>query len=1339
MAPDTSACGEDDNGSDLYSVICQEPERVQSTVSGTVVKTIAVSGISGGNGKSVTAVNIASVLALAGKKTLLVDLASGSKPLRDQISADKGVHTIRDYLSGKIKTLNKAVASTPYSNLTFMQSGIEYYNFTDRTQRLKKNLVKKFSNLNTEFVVLDLGPVSDHVKLDYLLDADVSLLVLEPDRSIVKQTRSLALNLAARAVETEFRKTRKMKDRVARLRSDHPFGVDDAPLLDELGDGCEDDPALLRKIVSLRKGKALLHLLVNKAKTFDDLNFGPETKKTLENITGFPVHYAGFIPKDDALVKSAMDKIPVTMLHPQSPLAEAYRNVSKSVSGLEEITIHKNALLKLRERIEETKQAQIGHIESELMEYRAARRVRVEEEIESEKRELRVRVERELETLVRERELEIETKLVAERETRLDGIIEDVEKERKILMDQAEADAANYESARTSQIEKTLRRIERQKLDDLEKDIASLRDIESARINQELEELKAERQKRIDEELEQARSKMMAQLEQSMEEISERRRYELRTSASKEMENIREMVWQELEEDREKKINSIKEEISLFHETEKDMVRTEINELRSLLKSELKVEMDARRRMLMDDIYREVMLFSSHFDTENELHGRRIKSILKKKQDFEAQRIIDSMNKELDMTRQAKTRELVDTLAAEKKERIARHERELALLAKKAKARSYAALKRDMESKKIRITDALSKYAKKAKRKIELEYDGLKYEAQKQIINFKSGQIELAKMESRKLYETLCEQTRDQVEEEKRETLMALETEISAIRVEKLDALDKAISSEKRERIKSLDDEIGRRRAELNESMERELAEARSDWLDKTRLQVERYKARLVKKIKEELAVDRNQRVAHLETSIATEEKILRDQMTDRIIAEEEAARKRLIGQLELERREIQAELRAEMRPRMIHQEMEMRNQIEAQRRDEQARLTEEMGLMRRQSIDKNRLLESKEKERMLSALKARMDEEEQTRSALLEGRMEAKRQSALELIHEKLKKEKAQAIETLKNELNIKRSELISGVRRDTAIEKEKMAMEAREEIAKEREEKIREMVAKLSEEKAVRRAAIEREIETERIDLKRQLAIEIAEEKAIGFEKIKQENEKSEAAANKQMEQRREQLWERQKEWVEYETEQLRMELTEKMTMELQIERDRRRRKMEDSMSKEVKEIIIQAESESKFEKMRIEREYRSELERSRNAELQKMLAGVEAQVARKRDALDTELASAHAERIKRFDAEMEKEEKNRLDALSREIEVERRKKLDLLNLEMKTEEYKRRQELISEIMGKKAELEKSFHEEKQRYVKRLRERLLREAHISHESLEEEISRIEKNWRLN
>ncbi|VAX15174.1 hypothetical protein MNBD_NITROSPINAE03-1214 [hydrothermal vent metagenome] len=51
----------------------------------------------------------------------------------------------------------------------------------------------------------------------------------------------------------------------------------------------------------------------------------------------------------------------------------------------------------------------------------------------------------------------------------------------------------------------------------------------------------------------------------------------------------------------------------------------------------------------------------------------------------------------------------------------------------------------------------------------------------------------------------------------------------------------------------------------------------------------------------------------------------------------------------------------------------------------------------------------------------------------------------------------------------------------------------------------------------------------------------------------------------------------------------------------------------------------------------------------------------------------------------------------------------------------------------------MSKRADLEKSLKDEKDRYVARLREELTSSSYLNREFRDAEINRIEKDWRLN
>ncbi|VAX24723.1 hypothetical protein MNBD_NITROSPINAE03-743, partial [hydrothermal vent metagenome] len=273
-----------------------------------IASTIAISSVSGGSGKSITAVNLAATLALTGKHAVLVDLAFGSRPLRNLLGMDKAEHTIKDYLSGKIKTLKKAVRKTPFYNLSLVESGIDFFNFTDKTLRLKKNLIKKFSRLGADYVIFDLGLISDHVKLDYFLNADIPLVLTEPDETSTAALKRLMLNLAARAVETGFRKTPLVKKEAALLKVNNEWNG--STFIDEVKKQIASNPALIKKLTKLAN-RPLAHLLVNRVKTGNHLKFGPDIKKTLQSVTGMEIVYLGFIPEDALLASMSLNKSPV--------------------------------------------------------------------------------------------------------------------------------------------------------------------------------------------------------------------------------------------------------------------------------------------------------------------------------------------------------------------------------------------------------------------------------------------------------------------------------------------------------------------------------------------------------------------------------------------------------------------------------------------------------------------------------------------------------------------------------------------------------------------------------------------------------------------------------------------------------------------------------------------------------------------------------------------------------------------------------------------------------------------------------------------------------------------
>ncbi len=108
-------------------------------------------------------------------------------------------------------------------------------------------------------------------------------------------------------------------------------------------------------------------------------------------------------------------------------------------------------------------------------------------------------------------------------------------------------------------------------------------------------------------------------------------------------------------------------------------------------------------------------------------------------------------------------------------------------------------------------------------------------------------------------------------------------------------------------------------------------------------------------------------------------------------------------------------------------------------------------------------------------------------------------------------------------------------------------------------------------------------------------------------------------------------------------------------------------------------------------------------------------------------------------HKNGFRKLNSHINSKKTEKLAEMNRELSVEREKRLEILNMEIRTEEYKRRQEMISEYMQKKAELDFSFKDEKKRYFKELREEMLKNSELNRGKFEAEMERIAKNWRLN
>ncbi len=138
-------------------------------------KIIAIANQKGGVGKTTTSINLATVFAALGNKTLLIDLdPQGNTSTGLGISSESRNNSIYDVLiEKKIKPLNIKETIVPLlsiitSNINLSAAEIELINVKDREYVLKNVL----QDLNYDFIIIDCPPSLGLLTVNALTAAD---------------------------------------------------------------------------------------------------------------------------------------------------------------------------------------------------------------------------------------------------------------------------------------------------------------------------------------------------------------------------------------------------------------------------------------------------------------------------------------------------------------------------------------------------------------------------------------------------------------------------------------------------------------------------------------------------------------------------------------------------------------------------------------------------------------------------------------------------------------------------------------------------------------------------------------------------------------------------------------------------------------------------------------------------------------------------------------------------------------------------------------------------------------------------------------------------------------
>ena len=282
----------------------------------------------GGVGKSLLATNLSIALGEAGKSVVLADLDLGASNVHQILGLQKTRAGVGTFLTQSKITLPEVIQDTDYKNLRVIPGDTEIPGLANLQTYQKKKLLRGLSNLDADFVVLDLGAGSSFNTIDFFLTTKHGVVITSPTLTSTLNAYLLLKNVLFRLITDSFSKKSPAMIRLDKMRKDGNAlqRVYIPKLLEELGALDPDGHAIFREKLRSFRPLFVLNMLDNPK----DVEKGDKIKRSCQQYLGIELEHLGVIYRDHLQDIALRSRLPIVRYKPESVIAQSiYRMADK--------------------------------------------------------------------------------------------------------------------------------------------------------------------------------------------------------------------------------------------------------------------------------------------------------------------------------------------------------------------------------------------------------------------------------------------------------------------------------------------------------------------------------------------------------------------------------------------------------------------------------------------------------------------------------------------------------------------------------------------------------------------------------------------------------------------------------------------------------------------------------------------------------------------------------------------------------------------------------------------------------------------------------------------------
>ena len=291
---------------------------------------IPVASGKGGVGKSLLSANLAIALGQQGKKVVLVDLDLGASNLHLVIGQKPGAASLGSWFTEK-SDFKDIIQQTDYQNVSFIAGDSQIPYLTSLKHVQKVRLIRNLKNIDTDYIILDLGAGTHQFILDMFLLSPQGIVVSAPAVTATLNGYLFLKNATFRLLYTTFKRGTPGRAYLDNLKKDSATMQKlYIPNLIQFLANC--DPSNTQIFIS-RMQQFRPRLVMNMIEDPKDADRAQRIKSSCNQYLGLEIEYLGLMYRDMLQDKALASQLPVVVYKPQSVLGQAiYRIADKIIS-----------------------------------------------------------------------------------------------------------------------------------------------------------------------------------------------------------------------------------------------------------------------------------------------------------------------------------------------------------------------------------------------------------------------------------------------------------------------------------------------------------------------------------------------------------------------------------------------------------------------------------------------------------------------------------------------------------------------------------------------------------------------------------------------------------------------------------------------------------------------------------------------------------------------------------------------------------------------------------------------------------------------------------------------